>query len=162
MKNKRAARLIRNVLDADAISDKRPLAPNADLDEIHTFKLKMNDWLWERQDTLDYYKLVDAVNDSIALATDKRAKMDEWRAWAKATRLALRYLDELVDLGHNTIGVNAMELIWNVRAFNEKIIPAWAEFDALRGGLRVEPQLAEMDESGQRFDDNYLPFEPVE
>ena len=159
MSKKRAARLIRNVLDNDVISDTQPAAPSADFDEIHTFKMRIFDFLWNNNTSLDYYKLVDEINASIYQATDKRAKMTEWREWATKTRLALRYLDGLVDLGHNTIGVNAMELIWNVRAFNAKIISAWSEFDALRQGLTVEPQWAEVDESGQRFDDeNYTPF----
>jgi hypothetical protein len=159
MTNKRAARLNQNVIDTDAISDTQPAAPSVDFDTIRAFKLEMNDWLWERKDALDYYKLVDEINASIYQATDKRAKMNEWRAWATKTRLALRYLNGLVDLCHSTIGVNAMELIWNVRAFNAKIIPAWNEFDALRQGLTVEPAWADTDESGQRFDDeNYAPF----
>ena len=158
MSNKRATRLIRNIIDADVISDAQPVTTSADFDEIHTFKIRIFDFLWNNNTSLDYYTLVDEINASIYQATDKRAKMNEWRAWAKAARLALRYLDELVDLGHNTIGVNAMELIWNIRAFNAKIIPAWNEFDALRQGLKSEPQMVDVDESGQAFDDNYVPF----
>ena len=159
MTNKRAARLIQNVIDADVISDTQPVTASADFDEIHAFKLEMNDWLWEHKGTLDYCELVTVMSISIYQASDKRAKMNEWREWATKTRLALRYLDGVVDLGHNTIGVNAMELIWNVRAFNAKIIQAWNEFNALRQGLTVEPRWAEVDESGQRFDDeNYTPY----
>jgi hypothetical protein len=163
---KAQANLIRQTVENDrmaaiaaSINDEQTAAPDADFAEVARFNLKMNDWLWARKDVLDYYKLVDAVNASIYQASDKRAKMNEWREWATKTRLALRYLDELVALGHNIVGVGQMELMWNIRSFNEKILSAWAEFDALRGGLiEVEPVWADADESGQRFDDNYVPF----
>jgi hypothetical protein len=134
-------------------------APMPDFAQVATFKLEMNNWLWERKDVLDYYKMVDAINDSIAQASDKAARMNEWREWRDEVIKALRYLDGVVEVGHNSIGVNAMELMWNIQYFNKNILGAWADFDALRSGLKVEPQLAEKDESGQRFDDpNYLPF----
>lgn len=174
----------RNKLGAEAMSVKPQAirnrqiierdAMNADFDEINKsmrdafaqngaevglFKLEMNDWLFQRKGALDYYGLVDAVNASIHAATDKATKMAEWRAWATKARLALRYLDAVVDLGHNSVGVGPLELMWNIRSFNERILPAWAEFDALRQGLRVEPEWADVDESGQRFDSpNYVPF----
>lgn len=162
-------RLICQVVDNDALKAARTVRQTArDIGEISAFKLRMNDWLFERRDVLDYYGLVDAVNASIYAATDKKAaKMGEWRAWQIELGAALVSFTSAQDaLGklQKSAGRGSMGHALAVEAHAIDRDDAQEIIGRLKGGLvAIEPQWAETDESGQAFDDdNYLPFEPIE